>query len=67
MPKNRQINRTPFKLDLTEYKRTRNMVHFGVFPCFGAGTYQLEVQYQDADSKDWAVVDSVPLDVLVDV
>ena len=62
-----EIDRTPFEVDLTEYKRTRNIVHFGVFPCVGAGTYQFEAQYQDAKSEAWDVVDSVPLDVLVDV
>lgn len=66
-PNGEEIDRTPFEVDLTEYKRTRNIVHFGVFPCVGAGTYQLEVQYQDANSEAWDVVDSVPLDVLVDV
>lgn len=65
-PNGKEIDRTPFEVDLTEYRRTRIIVHFGVFPCVGAGTYQLEVHYQDVDSEDWDVVDSVPLDVLVD-
>lgn len=66
-PEEQEVGRTFFEVDLTKYKRTRNIVQFNVFPFVAAGTYRLEVQYQDVESENWIEVDSVPLDVLVQV
>ncbi|MDE0093234.1 MAG: hypothetical protein OXO49_01870 [Gammaproteobacteria bacterium] len=65
IPSGENIGPSLFCIDLSEFRRTHNVIRFNVFPYCGVGRYLFEVEYKNSETGKWEKVDSVPLEVEV--
>ncbi|MYF52951.1 MAG: hypothetical protein F4166_03905 [Gammaproteobacteria bacterium] len=65
LPSGKEIGPSLFRIDLSEFRRTHNVIRFNVFPYCGVGRYLFDVEYNNSETGKWEKVDSVPLEVEV--
>jgi len=65
IPSGKEIGPSLFRIDLSKFRRTHNVIRFNVFPYCGVGKYLFDVEYKISETGKWEKVDSVPLEVEV--